>query len=397
MTPRHFYDSAGQRPTGESGPFGSTLWGVEVDLTDFGIAPGVEVDLVRVVGDCSTQPDGIAEPDPVMAAVLRAPCDCSDGNECTWDCGPDDTCDSIPQDPGTPCTGGVCNGDPSSPACVECLEDEHCPFDRPRCDRARNRFVECLDDGECDDGNECTNERCEEGVCRGQVAPAGTPCTDGVCNGVEEAPQCVECLTDEMCDDGSECTDDVCENNVCAHRAFPAGTPCSIGLCDGNDAEPRCRECLSDAECGEFAPYCSPEGRCTGCRDDAHCNDENPCTIDACSEDDCLFTAAPAGTPCPGGTCNGDVVAPRCDECSNDGECDDGDPCTRDRCRLGVCTHEPSCADAGGDAGHPVFTEPSGCACRAAGASGGSGAALSFFAVLVALAARRRCRRRAAN
>lgn len=401
MTPRHFYESAGQRETGASGPGSSTLWGVEVDLSDYGIPPGVEVDLVRVVADCSTQPDGYAEPDPMMAAVLRAPCACSDDNECTWNCGLGGTCVSIPQDPGTPCTGGVCNGDPSSPACVECVDDEHCPAGRPRCDMTQNTCVECLADSECDDGSPCTVEGCEDGVCRVEAAPAGTPCADGICNGVETAPHCVECLADAMCDDGLECTDDLCRDSVCTHPASPAGTPCSIGRCDADEVAPRCRECASDAECGEFARYCSPEGRCTRCRDDAHCEDENPCTIDACAGGECVFSPVAAGTPCGAGTCNGDSRAPVCEECARDIECDDGDACTRDGCRLGVCVHLPACVDAGvdtrADAGPPVPTEHSGCACRAAGSGARSGAPLPLFALLVLLIARAGRRRRAAR
>src|SRR4051812_22264392 len=45
----------------------------------------------------------------------------------------------------------------------------------------------------------------------------------------------------------------------------------------------------------------------TGCAPASKdCDDDNPCTLDNCEDGECVYEAAPEGTPCPdASTCNG--------------------------------------------------------------------------------------------
>lgn len=382
-----------QVPTGADGPGipgATSLWGVEIDLSHYRIFPGVEVGLVRVAGDDSTTPSPCAEADPVMAAVLHPPCACDDGDECTWDCDASGGCASTPHDPGTPCSVGVCDG-AATPSCVECLEDAHCPGERPRCELATRSCVECLEDAECSDENECTADACSGGRCVHTAVPAGSPCSAGICAG-EPDPACVACLEDAHCDDGLPCTIDECVDEQCGHRARERATPCDAGWCDGAPSEPRCVGCLSDADCGdEFLPFCTEAGECAECLGAADCPPDECASGAACVEGACVYAARPRGSSCSLGLCDGEEPRPRCLECFSDLRCDDANPCTEDTCEAGACVHISTCTDAGRawpDASAPPPAE-GGCGCRAARGNLAVPLALAALACL-ALATRRR-------
>lgn len=398
LTGFHYYYAADQVATGARGPGASWLWGVNIELSDYGIGPGVEVDLLRIAGDCATWPSGWTEADPVMAAVLNRPCGCDDGIECTWDCGSEGSCVSVPHEPGTPCSLGVCDG---AGACVECLEDAHCPRERPRCDTAIQACVVCLADAECDDANECTLDACADGLCGSTPRPRGTSCATGYCDG---EGHCLQCVEDGHCDDGSDCTTDLCADGACVSTPVEEGTPCDGGRCDG---EGSCIECADDSECDEFRPHCAPERRCVECLEDAQCVVAGPCETAACEEGACVATPRERGHACPGGRCDGggrcvqcfsDLDCPldafcddagRCARCRTDRDCDDGDLCTRDACDLGMgaCVHEPRCFDAGVDGPEPGAPAV-GCGCRAAESSRSTAAV--FFGLLLVWRALRR-------
>lgn len=115
----------------------------------------------------------------------------------------------------------------------------------------------CVNNVDCNDGNPCTTDTCDNGSC------TYTP-----------VPGC--CLNSAECDDGSACTTDACTNNVCTH------TPIS---CDDGNA------CTTDT--------CDPQ---TGCvHTPTNCDDGNPCTIDSCDPQlGCLHTpvSCPQGQAC---------------------------------------------------------------------------------------------------
>ncbi|MCZ7681335.1 MAG: hypothetical protein M5U28_22110 [Sandaracinaceae bacterium] len=413
FTAYRLYDSSTHRMTGVAGPAGATLWGIEVDLTDFGVPAGGAVDAIQIKGDCATNPGTQAELDPVMAAVVNAGCACDDGNECTLDACTGGTCASSPHAAGTACSAGVCDG---ASVCVECLESAHCPSERPLCDTSARTCEECLSDADCDDGNECTADACAAGACSAGAEPAGTLCSAGVCNGDASAPACVPCVLDAHCEDGNECTIDACVSGACASDVAPAGTECSLGVCDGDPVTPACIGCVSDAECGELTPFCVG-GACVECGSDAQCDDSRECSADSCVDGSCVRTPLARGSACGGGVCDGDASAPecvecvsdtdcvraaprcsaqsRCVECLADAHCDDGDACTEDSCSVsGECSHEPAaaCADAGmPDAGAGFGRTDGGCGCRAARPR--APAELAWLAGLVALVLARRRRR----
>ena len=67
---------------------------------------------------------------------------------------------------------------------------------------------------DCDDGNPCTVDACEDGVCTYSFAEEGTPCPDASeCNGAETCNGKGVCVagTPQIIDDGDECTLDLCD------------------------------------------------------------------------------------------------------------------------------------------------------------------------------------------
>jgi hypothetical protein len=76
-----------------------------------------------------------------------------------------------------------------------------------------------------------------------------------------------------------------------------------------------------------------------------NCDDGNACTIDSCSDGQCINQIAPERTSCPGGTCSdGGICESAILTCSNDSECDDDNSCTQDSCTDSECVYTPSAA-----------------------------------------------------
>ena len=145
------------------------------------------------------------------------------------------------------------------------------------------RVRECSKNRDCDDGNVCTEDKCDKrsGTC--EFKPVHRR---------------------QACDDGNACTSvDVCDRGVCQGRNRRNGTVCSDGnACTQSDT------CQSGACTGADPVTCSPSDQChvTGA-----CN---PAT-GACSN-----PAAPDGTACA-----------------------DGNACTQtDSCQQGACSGSQS-------------------------------------------------------
>ncbi len=80
---------------------------------------------------------------------------------------------------------------------------------------------------DCDDGNPCTIDTCEEGVCSYEPAPEGTSCGDAsACNGGETCDGEGVCVagTPAAIDDGDACTLDLCDpqSGAVTHPTSPA-------------------------------------------------------------------------------------------------------------------------------------------------------------------------------
>lgn len=215
---------------------------------------------------------------------------------------------------------------------------------------------QCVADGGCDDGNECTFDRCElippaliggggVNVCRNTPLAAGTPCGSDVSNGCTAPDTCngsgVCSANDQLdgasCDDGIFCTAiDTCQGGVCTG----GGNPCA-----GADGDGDCQE-----SCNENLGACNAsDANGSFCDDGLFCNGQDSCQRGICT---------PSGDPCVGADGDGDC-SESCDEkrdsCTandpDDSICNDGLFCTAsDTCQAGTCTGAGDpCSGADGD------------------------------------------------
>ena len=199
----------------------------------------------------------------------------------------------------------------------------------------------CLDESDCDDGNECTVDACEASACSNTLADKGTPCAGkkSVCDG-EGA--CVQCLSNK------ECTTNHITTPIC-DLAQQKCVSCTDGKKNGKETNvdcggPDCGACLGlechpTNGCGQLngAPaFCvMPENICC----DAPC--DLPC--EACSL---------PKTGVANGTCAPVPYSQDPDmECSNLGGC--GATPGKCRCLDGVKNTDESDVDCGGTTCQP--------------------------------------------
>jgi len=210
-----------------------------------------------------------------VCVECRFTTDCTDDEEfCTGD---------------TICTLGTheCSttGDPCSGTQPECIENEDmcsctgtsCPDEF--CDFTTGQCGECVDAGDCQDGEFCTGfETCTDGVC----TDGAYPCVGGYWGCEEE---------DQACLGGCDCT----------YYCLPSGNTCSGGpvqWCDSSD------DCCVGVWCDDGNPctvddVCDASKNCTG---DIIVCDEAPniCqdSSGACVEGGCLYPKKPNGLLC---------------------------------------------------------------------------------------------------
>jgi hypothetical protein len=245
---------------------------------------------------------------------------CDDGNPCTVD-----SCDGA-----TGCVFAAGNEGASCDDGTACTSDDVC--DAGVCIGAAVR---------CNDGNSCTDDTCDDdlgcvyanrtGSCSdGDACTSGDFCLDGVC--VDDGPT--------NCDDGNTCTIDICDEFAgCSY--LPNLNPCCVGttsICDDLDS------CTTD--------ICEPaSGSCDYEFNTARCDDGNACTtVDSCSEGECAGRAVVCddGNPCTTDSCNprsGCVFTPLTGDACDDGvACTFDDVCSAGRCVAGrdECVCEPT-------------------------------------------------------
>jgi hypothetical protein len=224
----------------------------------------------------------------------------------------------------------------------------------------------CTGNAECADGNGCTTDTCQAGVCQNAIIPGclcddpndcadGNPCTQDLgCVGGQcltvAIPGC--CTSDGQCADGDPCTDDVCTQNQCQHPFGGAGCcdgdgdcfdglACTTDACIGTtcvfEPIPGCGACQANGDCPSDGNACTAE-RCLDaacqsvpipgcCATQADCDDGNPATSDACAGGSCAWTPAPT-------------------QCAGAASCDDGNACTTDVC-ASSCSGTPGAAVIG--------------------------------------------------
>lgn len=244
-----------------------------------------------------------------------------------------------------------------------------------------------------DEGNQCTYDRCNGGVCKHTVKMAaacddGNKCTTGdACNSLA---QCIG--TPKSCpDDGNVCTDNSCDPDTgsCVLVKYDDDRPCEDynwctlvdgcrdGVCTGDvrdcwDGDPCTFDNCVDGPAGycENPPVlgtcedgdlctrgetCNAEGICQG-GVEYTCDDYNICTTDSCDPDvGCVFE--PNFAPCnDSDPCTDDDFCNEDKECAGTPkECGDDNDCTRDYCFMGNCHRDPQPDNIGCD-DHNVCT-----------------------------------------
>ncbi len=308
------------------------------------------------VGVCDEDEDGCA---PAPANEGGA---CSDGLFCTEN---------------ETCTSGVCGGG----SAIDCGDGNSCTTDT------------------CDDvANACVNTNVP--IPGAEGPPGDATCSDGEdndCDGLDDLndPNCVGCTNAGDCDDGNDCTEDVCNgSSVCENNPLTGTTcddglfctesdECTAGVCGGSP-----RDCSAEDDdcnvgtCDETGDACVPQpaNEGGGCADGLFCTVGDTCSDGVCSgaPRDC----SGAGGPCATGTCDEDANAcvgepvgdgTSCDisfcqvggtctggNCTGTGprDCGDADTCTSDACNdvIDTCENDPLQIDPDS----PVFTSATG-------------------------------------
>ena len=205
---------------------------------------------------------------------LETTTDDTEPTPCREPCDDEDPCTENDR-----CAEGECRGD-----AVICDDGEPCTTDS--CDPGGDGCVfEAGPDGPCDDADPCTeNDVCIDGACAGEAVDCddGKECTTDRCE--SEGGGCVnEPRTGESCDDGDPCTDD----DVCT----------SEGLCDGTATTIDCDDgvvCTAD--------FCDEQGVCHNIPDKESCPDKT-CVAGWCDlEDGCLQAGVVAAQPAQDGS-----------------------------------------------------------------------------------------------
>ncbi|MCA9523537.1 MAG: hypothetical protein KC609_21325 [Myxococcales bacterium] len=240
----------------------------------------------------------------------------------------------------------------------------------------------------CDDGRECTDDKCDgNGYCIFTVKK--DKCfINGVCHEagkVNPKNPCVECVpttsnTEWTADDTNSCANDSvctknerCEGGTCVvdHINCDGGNPCKVYSCDPKKG---CQETLREGPC-EDGDLCNGtemcvNGTCMPAVAPTDCDDDNPCTKDSCdSKVGCIHEAI-AGTcetankcvaigVCKDGACDlsPSKTCASSDDCGAKelcykGECvplkncDDGNSCTEDLCEPSIGCYTQLVQDA---------------------------------------------------
>jgi hypothetical protein len=207
-------------------------------------------------GFCSADGECVLVPDHA---------DCNDGVFCNGAeiCDPADA----DADPTTGCVRGA--AEPCDDG-LDCTEDT--------CDEDNDQCIAVPDDARCDDGVECTTDTCNVATGCEHARDNGT-CDDGMfCNGDEicepadpgaDSRGCVP-GTGNPCDDGVDCTDDACSEGVdgpdCTNTPNDSRCPDDGQWCNGTefcDALLDCTStgdpCVSGQVCDEESDACTQE------------------------------------------------------------------------------------------------------------------------------------------
>ncbi len=168
-----------------------------------------DVPVVPDAGDVTPDAgeDAIDDLQTVDVAVC-VPADCNDGNTCTAD-----ACDNPTGCSHLPLPGGCDDGNP-------CTTGDSCDAGVCLAGAATS----------CDDGNACTADACITGIGCSNT-PTTADCSDGDACTLGDVCSSGACLAGApmVCVDGNPCTSDVCQTGVCVYPAVALGVNCGPG------------------------------------------------------------------------------------------------------------------------------------------------------------------------
>ena len=304
-------------------------------------------------GDCA-DPDLCTADSCVDGACVHLPtcvdddpctedlCDQASG-ACTFESSGSDGLACAPLEPDI-CQTYACQAGACQPfATVPCDDGDPCAADF--CDPAYG-CVSLPDPGACDDDNACTIDTCDSvlGCANMPVAcPVGQLCALGNCIDV------VACDGDGGCPASADpCLPASCVGGNCVPGAIDPcddDDDCTIDACSPSVSGPICTHTFqADVPCDDGEP-CTYDGVCLageGCVGIAYvCDDSDPCTVDICDgEAGCNEVPfCPAGEVCLDAMCYPDVG------CTTAADCADGNLCSDDICLQGACLHSVRCLD----------------------------------------------------
>ena len=379
--------------SGEGTPGAATTAPRQQNVTSTCLAScGLSGALCSVDGDCcsancvaGTCQAACCQP---TAAFCTTNSDCCNGScsggQCQGPCGAASEC------PGTDtachvrtCTAGACG---ISYTTAGTATGSQVPGDCQRsvCDGAGN-ITSVIDNSDLPvDGNQCTNDVCNNGVPSNPASPINTTCTQSggtFCNGIGA---CVQCNSATECpgSDG-ECRQRTCLAYTCGFSYAPAGTvtaaqtagDCQRRVCDGagniasiadnSDVPVDGNQCTNDV-CNTGVPsnpaspvntpcaqnggnVCNGFGACVQCTSATECpGSDSECRQRTCSSFTCGFLNTPAGTNTSAQT-PGDCQRRVCDGAGNITSIadnadvpDDLNQCTNDVCNNGVPSNPAS-------------------------------------------------------
>ena len=261
--------------------------------------------------------DGVVCGEEPRQICLEAECEISECGDGFIDEGADEYCEPPgEEDCNEECKYG-CSFEGDCPDDENfCNGEEYCNMDTNTCGRRNvpedgaecgeelvccsGDCVECCDNTDCGDGNDCTNDVCNEGICTNLRKPEGTTCDDG--EGYCCIGECLECCVSEHCFDSNDCTADVCrEDGTCRNPKEDDMGECTGGVCCNGVCRTGGNCCIS-SDCTDGC-----RGAAALCRsfDSATCTSQTGCSWD------------PAG-PCSGvGMRCIDLDGDHCDACGD--------------------------------------------------------------------------------
>lgn len=301
---------------------------------------------------------------------------CDDDNPCTID-----TCDIVAQECVYVALDAVTSPGEMAGDCVDliCVVGEELPI---------------VNDADVHiDGEECTQDLCNEGTSTNPPEPLDLPCSgpngEQVCDG---AGSCVQCNSPTQCTtllpiDTPDCESRACNAGLCQYVFQPAGHPlnpslqtigdCKDVVCDGAgavavnpatngaDIPSDGNDCTDDVCVGSMPQnnfvtvgdpcgvngVCNASAQCVGCIAASDCGNDTDCYQWSCSSQTCQQNFESFGTPtstqiaqnCLEQVCNGAGMAIQVPD--ND-PIIDGNPCTDDLCNNGTPSNPPRMINA---------------------------------------------------